>query len=116
MSNTKRIITHDNSVSSARCSDMQDIVITKEGVPLNGVIKLADDTICRFKDGLLDGNVYDKDGNITAQKPAMEYSHEGKEFCKKGKLNGYPAVRQNFGLTEEDWDNGVIQELRTKTK
>lgn len=113
----KEVKTNDNKASSARAAKYQEVVVLDAaGKPLEGEVRLKDGTICRFHNGLLDGNVYDKDGKIVSQMPAMEYDYGGTEFCSKGLLDGFPAVVQNFGYLEEDWKEGVIQAIRSESK
>lgn len=70
---------------------------------LNGEKTLKDGTIVRFVNGLIDGNIYDKQGNVVIQMPAIEYAL-GQEFWEKGVPKGYLAISQDMGHYEEDWD------------
>lgn len=72
--------------------------------------------LCRFVNGLLDGNIYNKNGKLIEQRPALEYSFGGTEYWTKGAPVGFPAVIQNFGYYEEDWANGTIQEIRNEVE
>ena len=113
----REIDTNDNSASNSKCKNFIGVKIYgKDGKPMNGEVTLndGDGTIVRFVDGFIDGNVYDKENNIVEQKPALVYSHGGCEFWTKGKPHGYPAVVQNFGYHEEDWENGQIKNIRTE--
>lgn len=117
MNSIKEIETNNKDASSARCVRYMGIVIAKsDGNVLQGEVKLKDGTIARFKDGLLDGNVYSEDGSIIESKPALEYEFGGVEFCKKGVLDGFPAVIQNYGYLEEDWKEGELQKIRTEVE
>jgi len=117
MNTIKQIITNENFASSSRCLEYLGVTITDaDGHPLEGDIKLKDGTLCRFQKGLLDGNIYDKEGKITLRRPAMEYEFGGAEFCEKGLLDGCPAVIQNFGFIEEDWIKGKIQVIRSEVQ
>ena len=65
-----------------------------------------------FCGDLIDGNIYDENGNIILQRAAIEYDL-GQEFWTKGYPSGYPAVSQKMGYYEEDWDDGHIVAIRT---
>lgn len=116
----KAIITHDNEQSCSRAKQFIEVpVIGKDGKLLNGEFKFKfegeiEATVCRFVNGYLDGNIYDTDGNQVGMLPALEYSFGGKEFWTKGRPDGYPAIIQNEGCYEEDWENGIIQEIRNE--
>lgn len=117
MNAIKEIKTNDNEMSSARAKPFLSVVVLdRKGKPLEGEVRLKDGTICRFHNGLLDGNVYGDGGKVVAQRPAMEYEFGGSEFCVAGLLDGVPAVIQNFGFLEEDWKKGVLQSIRTESE
>ena len=70
-------------------------------------VKNDKEIILRFRNGLLDGDSFTKEGKLIVQ-PAVET--EGHiEYWRKGKLhrdNNLPAVSTN-GFTEEEWwENG----------
>lgn len=101
----QRIATREESHS--RCLKYIGIpIIDKNNELLNGEKTLKDGTVVRFVNGLIDGNIYDDKGNIIQQRPAVEYSL-GQEFWTKGVPKGYPAVSQNMGYYEEDWDDSL---------
>lgn len=120
MNTIKSIRTNDNQQSCSRAKQFIGVpVVGTDGKLLNGEYKFKfeneeEETTCRFVDGYLDGNVYDKDGKVLEQKPALEYSFGGTEYWTKGVPEGYPAISQNFGYYEEDWDMGTIQEIRNE--
>lgn len=122
MNTIKSIRTNNNEDSCSRARQFIGVpVIGKDGKLLNGEIQYRfeneeEDTICRFRDGLLDGNVYDKSGNLLEKRPALEYGFGGTEYWRNGTPDGFPAIVQNFGYYEEDWQNGKIQEIRNEVE
>lgn len=96
MNTIKSIRTNDNNASCSRAKNFIGVpVIDADGKLLNGEFKYKfndeeEETVCRFVDGFLDGNVYDKDGNVVETLPALEYSFGGKEYWTKGSCNGRP--------------------------
>ncbi|WP_149554564.1 hypothetical protein [Treponema pectinovorum] len=122
MNSITAIKTNDNSQSCSRAKQFIGIPITGEdGKLLNGEYKFnfeneEEPTVCRFINGLLDGNVYDAEGIILERLPALEYSFGGTEYWTKGTPEGFPAVVQNFGYYEEDWTSGTIQEIRNEVQ
>ncbi len=122
MNTIRTIRTNNNDDSCSRAKQFIGIpVIGKDGKLLNGEVKYRfegeeEDTVCRFKDGFLDGNIYDSEGHIAEVRPALEYAYGGAEYWTKGFPHGFPAVQQNFGYYEEDWKEGVIQEIRNEVE
>jgi len=122
MNTIKSIRTNNNEDSCSRARQFIGVpVIGKDGKLLNGEIKYRfeneeEDTICRFRDGLLDGNIYDESGNLLEKRPALEYGFGGTEYWRNGVPDGFPAIIQNFGYYEEDWQNGKIQEIRNEVE
>lgn len=122
MNTIKSIKTNDNNASSSRAKEFIGVPVTgKDFKLLNGEIKFRfaneeEETLCRFVDGLLDGNSYDKDGKIVKRRPALEYGFGGVEYWTKGVPDGFPAIKKNFGYYEEDWKNGTIQEIRNEVE
>lgn len=122
MNTIKTIKTNDNAQSCSRAKQFIDTPVTgTDGKLLNGQFEFKfeneeEPTICRFVNGLLDGNIYDSNEQIVEKRPALEYSFGGTEYWTKGRPDGYPAVSQNFGYYEEDWSNGVIQEIRNEVE
>ena len=122
MNTIKSIRTNNNEYSCSRARQFIGVpVIGKDGKLLNGEIKYRfeneeEDTICRFRDGLLDGNIYDESGNLLEKRPALEYGFGGTEYWRNGVPDGFPAIVQNFGYYEEDWQNGKIQEIRNEVE
>ena len=122
MNSITAIKTNDNSQSCSRAKQFIGVpVVGTDGKLLNGEFKFnfeneEEPAICRFVDGLLDGNIYNSEGVIIASQPALEYSFGGYEYWKKGVPDGFPAVCQNFGYYEEDWSNGTIQEIRNEVE
>lgn len=120
MNTIKAIQTNDNNSSCSRAKNFIGVpVIGTNGKFLNGEYKYQfeneeEETICRFVNGFLDGNIYAPDGSIVKRRPALEYGFGGMEFWEKGAPEGSPAVIQNFGHYEEDWSNGRIQEIRNE--
>lgn len=74
---------------------------------LNGERREPDGTIVRYVDGYIDGNIYDKEGNIVQRYPAIEYK-DGKEYWTRGYPDGFPAILQNYDLDQEYWICGNI--------
>lgn len=65
-------------------------------------------TILRFRNGYLDGDIFDSNGNFITQKPAVEKSGHV-EYWRENKLhrdNGEPAVFSNNFESKEWWENG----------
>ena len=122
MNTIKSIRTNNNEDSCSRARQFIGVpVIGKDGKLLNGEIKYRfeneeENTICRFRDGLLDGNIYDESGNLLEKRPALEYGFGGTEYWRNGVPDGFPAIVQNFGYYEEDWQNGKIQEIRNEVE
>lgn len=122
MNSITAIKTNDNSQSCSRAKQFIGTPVTgTDGKLLNGEYKFTfeneeEPTICRFVNGLLDGNIYNDKGEITEQLPALEYSFGGTEYWTKGVPEGFPAVVQNFGYYEEDWSKGTIQEIRNEVE
>lgn len=122
MNSINVIKTKDNSQSCSRAKQFIGIPVTgTDGKLLNGEFKFnfeneEEPTVCRFVNGLLDGNIYNSSGEIIESQPAMEYSFGGTEYWTKGTPDGFPAVIQNFGYYEEDWANGTIQEIRNEVE
>lgn len=120
MNSIKAIKTNDNNASSSRAKQFIGVpVIGQDGKLLNGEFKFnfeneEEPTICRFINGLLDGNIYGDEGEIIEKRAALEYSFGGTEYWTKGSPDGFPAVIQNFGYYEEDWHEGQIQEIRNE--
>ena len=69
---------------------------------LNGERREPDGTIVRYVDGYIDGNIYDKEGNIVQRYPAIEYGN-GKEYWTRGYPDGFPAILQKSDLDQEYW-------------
>jgi len=74
---------------------------------LNGERRYPDGTIVRYVDGYIDGNIYDKAGNILQRYPAVEYE-DGKEYWTRGYPDGFPAILQKSDLDQEYWSCGHI--------
>lgn len=109
----KERFTTNNEESKSRYKDFIGLLMTDKKCKLyNGEKKMKDGSIVRFVNGLIDGNIYDENGNIILQRAAIEYDL-GQEFWTKGFPSGYPAVSQKMGYYEEDWDNGHIVAIRT---
>lgn len=122
MNTIKSIRTNDNNSSSSRAKQFINVpVIGADNNLLNGEYKYKfkgeeEETVCRFVEGFLDGNIYDDKGNIVERRPALEYGFGGVEYWTKGCPDGFPAIIQNFGYYEEDWKNGQIQEIRNEVE
>lgn len=105
--------TTNNNESRSVCKNWIGVPILDTNNRLcEGEKTLPNGTVVRFVNGLIDGNIYDSDGNSIMQRPAVEYKYGGQEFWTKGCPDGYPAVSQNMGYYEEDWTNGHIIEIR----
>lgn len=86
----------------------------ENGKPLEGMFVHADSydegkrVILRFRNGMLDGDVFDKDGNLIMQKPAVE-AEGHQEYWRANKLhrdNDEPAVYSEGFKIKEYWING----------
>jgi len=86
------------------------IFLDSNKTPRNGTFFAPDGkTIVRFKDGLIDGDVYDSEGKLRRVSPAIEsYGHI--EFWRQGKLHrdgDLPAISTNKFTVKEYWKNGI---------
>lgn len=86
----------------------------EDGKPLNGMFVHAESyddgkkVILRFRNGMLDGDVFDKNGNLMMQKPAVE-AEGHQEYWRANKLhrdNDEPAVYSEGFKIKEYWVNG----------
>ncbi len=82
----------------------------EKGKPLDGT-QIGEDreTILRFRDGYLDGDVFDVNGKLITVKPAVEKQGH-LEYWRKNKLhrdNNLPAIISAGGSHNEYWENGV---------
>ncbi len=117
MNSIKQIETNDNNASSSRCLQFIGVpIVDSDGKLINGERKLSDGTIARFVNGYLDGNIYDENGKIIEERPALEYEYAGCEYWTKGQPHGYPAVSQAFHTIEEDWEHGQILAIRNEVE
>ena len=124
MNTIKAIRTTDNNSSCSRAKSFFGVqILSDDGKyePLNGQYTFhfedeEEETICRFVNGYLDGNIYDPYGKIIEKRPALEYGFGGTEYWVKGFPDGFPAIVQNFGYYEEDWQNGNIVEFRNEVE
>ena len=81
-----------------------------EGNPLNGTRVYAEDfkngkhTILRFIDGYLDGDLFDTNGKLIMQRPAVDADGH-QEYWRKNKLHrdGKAPAVYSGGFTEEEW-------------
>ena len=82
----------------------------ENGKPLEGV-RIGEDkqTILRFRNGWLDGDIIGENGNLITVKPAVE--RQGHlEYWRKNKLHrddNLPAVISDDFTHKEYWENGV---------
>ncbi len=90
----------------------------ENGNLLNGLRVFADDydngkkTLLLFRNGLLDGDLFDSNGKFIMQKPAVE-GNGHQEYWREGKLhrdNGEPAVLAEGFSVKEWWVNGERQQ------
>lgn len=84
----------------------------ENGNILNGT-RIGEDgkTILRFRDGLLDGDVFNSNGKLIVTKPAVECGGH-QEYWRHNKLHrdgGLPAVLSNGLKDKEWWIDGVRQ-------
>ena len=81
----------------------------KSGRILEGIrISETGNTIFRFRNGLLDGDIFNDKGELVVSKPAVE-SPGHQEYWREGKLhrdNGLPAVISESFKVKEWWVNG----------
>lgn len=89
----------------------------RSGKPLEGISeKAAPGFILRFHNGLLDGGIYNKEGEVVDERPAVqgimgEYNGHI-EYWSKGRLHrddGLPAVTANGFTVNEWWIDGKRQ-------
>ena len=106
MSDSKSKFIHINNTDIKQLDD--------DGKPLNGIRIYADDfdngmkTILRFRNGFLDGDLFNNSGELVLQKPAVE-SEGHQEYWRENKLhrdNGEPAVYSNGFKDKEWWEYG----------
>ena len=90
----------------------------ENGNVLNGLRVFADDydngkkTLLLFRNGYLDGDLFDNSGKFIMQKPAVE-GNGHQEYWRQGKLhrdNGEPAVLAEGFTVKEWWIDGERQE------
>lgn len=91
-------------------NNTDELSLDENGKPCEGTrLSLDKKTIYRFHNGMLDGDVYDKNGNVIMQKPAVETKGHV-EYWRKNRLHrdkGLPAV-QSVGFSKSEfWENGV---------
>ncbi|MBO6185992.1 MAG: hypothetical protein J6O88_15135 [Chryseobacterium sp.] len=81
-----------------------------DGNPLNGTRIYAEDfkngkqTLLRYIDGYLDGDLFDTKGNLVMQRPAVDADGH-QEYWRKNRLHrdgNAPAIYSK-GFTEEEW-------------
>lgn len=68
-------------------------------------------TVLRFRNGYLDGDVFNEDGTLKLTLPAVE-SQNHQEFWRQNKLhrdNGLPAIVSGDPAQKEYWVNGIRQ-------
>lgn len=112
MSIKERFTTNNNESRSKCLKFLGTFILDKNNKFLNNEITLKDGTIVRFVNGLIDGNLYDAKGNIIEEMAAIEYPDGSQEFWTKGYPSGFPAVSQNMGHYEEDWEGCHIISIR----
>lgn len=86
----------------------------ENGNPAEGtrmIIQNDKEVIVRFRNGLLDGDSFTKDGRLIVQ-PAVET--EGHiEYWREGRLHrddGLPAIYSDDFSIKEYWENGIKKE------
>ena len=86
----------------------------EHGNPINGTRIYAEDfkkrkhTILRFIDGFLDGDLFDTQGNLIMQRPAVDTDGH-QEYWRKNRLHrdgSAPAVYSDGFTGEEWWQDG----------
>lgn len=94
-------------------NNTKNVFLDENGNPLTGTAFLSDnETIIRCKSGFLDGDVFDKNGNLVNVIPAIE----GKghiEYWRMNKLHrdgNLPAVISNNFTERQFWHNGEYLE------
>jgi len=98
--------------SAAFDFDINEIHRDENGNPLNGT-RISEDKkiIYRFRNGMLDGDIFSESGKFLMQKPAIETSGHI-EYRRKNLLhreNGLPAVSAKGFAKREYWINGIRQ-------
>lgn len=107
-------MSEEKSVSKFIKSNGSDSVVIdpETGLPAEGIQMYKDhQTILRFHDGLLDGDVYANDGTVKKVKPAVESADGSVEYWRKGRLHrddGLPAVQSMLQGISEWWINGSL--------
>lgn len=93
----------------------EELTVLSDGRPVEGTVLTKDGYIHRFIGGLLDGDLYFRDGRRVAL-PAVE--GPGRlEFWRSGKLhrdNKLPAIYSDGLRHKEWWENGqFIKEMES---
>ena len=88
-----------------------------KGEPLEGVqISKDKKTIYRFRNGFLDGDVYDIDGRFITVKPAVEAPGHI-EYWRQNKIhrdkNEAAVISEKFTI-KEYWENGIQKSIVNK--
>lgn len=106
-----------NNLSESHFKDFFERVIYDDGGhPLNGKIEIGiyPYATIRFHNGMIDGNLYDNEGNILNRYPAIEYQYyysHYEEYWTKGLPDGLPAIIVNYGDYEESWMNKKLVKI-----
>ena len=111
-------ITNDKSIS--RFQDFFGRTVrNKDGSLLNGEIKLNiyPYPSIRFYNGMIDGNLYDDDGNIIERYPAISFwRHIAPvlEYWTRGYPDGNPAIIDDFNEYKEYWIDSKLVKIVEK--
>lgn len=110
---------NNNTLSKYIFYNLKDIISQDEnGNVINGPKLDAEEyakgnsILLRFRNGLLDGDVFDSKGNLIEQVPAVEGKNH-QEYWRKNKLHrdgGLPAVISGEPPVFEWWVDGIRQE------
>ena len=93
------------------------VVKDSDGNLLDGEYQMGEYpyAIFRFHEGMIDGNIYDKYGDIIHRFPALIYQSDWtscKEYWTKGFPDGNPAINFDFGEYEEYWKDKQLIYIR----
>lgn len=110
----------DNNLSESHFKNFFERVIYDDGGhPLNGKIEIGiyPYATIRFHNGMIDGNLYDNEGNILNRYPAIEYQYYSShyvEYWTKGFPDGLTAISVDDGVYVESWMNKKLVKILKK--
>ena len=110
------ILCPGNNMSESHFQDFFGYVVKDDaGNKLDGEYQFGEYpfAIIRFHNGLIDGNIYDQNGDIIDRYPALIYQSnytDCKEYWTKGFPDGNPAI--DFGKYTEYWKDKQLISIR----